>query len=164
MSTRLAPVRSIAALMLMGALLAGTASAQVAIRYKSGGADREASATGVSFNIGRYRGFDPETGQELPESAPEQISLTPLMVNRVFDANSPAFVGTALSGERLGDVLVTMGTGANRAEWTLKDAQINNYGTFTLDGASQSESFEISYSRAILRAGGRTTEIIPPQQ
>lgn len=162
MSSPFAALRTTAFLACSALVLATPAFAESTLSFKVGNAVQTTGVTGVSMNIARSPAYDNETGMPLP-NAPPVVYVSPISISRTADASSAAFLGAAVSGAPMGDVVLKL-DGAGSAEWTLQNVTVNNYGSYPLDGVGQTESFDLTYTKAIVKSGGRTIEITPPQE
>lgn len=161
MPARLFPLR-LAAGAAACILLAVPALAQPSLGFKTGGKAKTVEVSTISFSISRVYDYDAESGQMIT-AVPPRVELGSMYVTRPMDANSGTFIAAIAKSTPLGDVSVTL---QNGDVWTLKDATIGSYNTYSDDTQSggQTENFELLFNSAEMTVGGQKLTLSPVQQ
>jgi type VI protein secretion system component Hcp len=133
---------------LLGAafLFAGLAQADVIL--KVGGKD--ISATTLSFNVSHQPVYDPETYVPV---VPAQTTFNAgsIYVTRNFDGASTQILKHVIGNTKLGSLEMVVSDAGSRTVWTLSDAVLNNYSTYSGENNQLIENFDITYKRATLK-------------
>ncbi|MBA3069494.1 MAG: type VI secretion system tube protein Hcp [Hyphomonas sp.] len=147
MSKILAHTRRIAAASAASMLIAGLAHAGVELKV---GGDTVA-ATAVTFSVSQQPVYDPVT--YLPvEPARSTLYAGGIYVTRNFDSSSVKVIKHIVGAAPVPAVEITITTdgSADKQVWTLTDAVLNNYSTYTGENAQVVENFDITYKTAKL--------------
>ncbi len=147
MLTRLHAAGRYALAGLGAAALAGLA--QAGITLDIGGTQLPAAS--ISFSVSQQPVYDPVTYQPIDPSSTELMAGA-IYVTRSFDAASAGIIAHVVEGRRVPTIQITMTseTSPVRQVWTLEEAALNNYSTYSAEGADIMENFDISYSKATL--------------
>ena len=156
MSNIFAHTRRIAAASAASMLIAGMAHAGVELKL---GADN-VPATAVTFSVSQQPVYDPVT--YLPvEPAKSTLYAGGIYVTRTFDTASVKVLKHVVNATPVStvDITITSDGSADKQVWTLTDAVINNYSTYTGENATVVENFDITYKTATLKVftGGAST-------
>ncbi len=144
----------VAALSGLAILIAGVAQADVTL--KLGG--RDVTASSVSFSVSHQPVYDPETYVPVVP-AQTTFSAGSIYVTRNFDGASTQILKNVISNTKMGSLeMVVSDTGA-RTVWSLSNAVLNNYSTYSGENNQLIENFDITYDTATLRTyvGNSTT-------
>jgi type VI protein secretion system component Hcp len=127
-------------------LVAGIASADVFL--KIGGKD--VPATNLSFNVSHQPVYDPVTYVPV---VPTKTTFTAgaIYVTRNFDGASTQILKHVIGNDRLGTLEMTVTDDGSRTVWTLTNAVLNNYSTYSGEKNQLIENFDISYDKATLK-------------
>ena len=148
MSTIFAHTRRIAAASAASMLIAGLAHAGVELKV---GNDKVA-ATAVTFSVSQQPVYDPVT--YLPvQPAKSTLYAGGIYVTRTFDSSSVKVLKHVVNATPVSSVDITITTdgSADKQVWTLTDAVLNNYSTYTAENATVVENFDITYKTATLK-------------
>lgn len=156
MSNILAHTRRIAAASAASMLMAGMAHAGVELKL---GNDKVA-ATAVTFSVSQQPVYDPVTYMPV-EPAKSTLYAGGIYVTRTFDTSSVKVLKHVVNATPVStiDITITSDGSADKQVWTLTDAVLNNYSTYTGENAQVVENFDITYKTAALKVytGGATT-------
>lgn len=147
MSKILAHTRRIAAASAASMLIAGFAHAGVELKL---GGDKVA-ATAVTFSVSQQPVYDPVT--YLPvEPAKSTLYAGGIYVTRNFDTSSVKVIKNIVNSTPVPAVEITITTdgSTDKQVWTLTEAVLNNYSTYTGENAQVVENFDITYKSAKL--------------
>jgi hypothetical protein len=133
---------------LMGAALLFAGIAQADVVLKLGG--RDVAATNLSFNLSHQPVYDPET--YVPVS-PARTTFTAgsIYVTRNFDGSSTQILKNVIANTKLGALEMVVTNEGSRTVWTLTDAVLNNYSTYSGENNALIENFDITYKSATLK-------------
>ncbi len=148
MSNIFAHTRRIAAVSAAAMLFAGMAHAGVELKL---GNDKVA-ATAVTFSVSQQPVYDPVT--YLPvEPAKSTLYAGGIYVTRNFDTSSVKVLKHVVNATPVStiDITITTDGSADKQVWTLTDAVLNNYSTYTGENATVVENFDITYKTAALK-------------
>lgn len=147
MSKFLAQTRRIAAVSAVSMLVAGLAHAGVELKV---GGDSIA-ANSVTFSVSQQPVYDPITYMPV-EPAKSTLYAGGIYVTRSFDSSSVKVIKNIVSGSPISTVEITITTdgSADKQVWTLTDAVLNNYSTYTGENNTVVENFDITYKTAKL--------------
>ncbi len=156
MSKFLAHTRRVAAVSAASLFIAGLAHAGVELKV---GNDKVA-ATAVTFSVSQQPVYDPVTYMPV-EPAKSTLYAGGIYVSRTFDSSSVKVLKHVVNATPVPAVEITITTdgSADKQVWTLTDAVLNNYSTYTGENSAIVESFDITYKTATLKVfnGGSTT-------
>lgn len=136
-------------------LATAPALAETSIGFGTGANADTAVVTGVNFSINRVFEYDVETGAQLT-SVPPRTEIGSIYITRAADDMSAAFIKAIANGVPFGNVTVRFDNGDT---WLLTDAMINNYSSFADDTGGQTESFDLSFSKAEMKIGKQTIQL-----
>lgn len=147
MSKFLAHSRRIAAVSAASMLFAGLAHAGVELKV---GNDKVA-ATAVTFSVSQQPVYDPVTYMPV-EPAKSTLYAGGIYVTRNFDTSSVKVIKHIVESAPVSSVAITITTDGSpdKQVWTLTDATLNNYSTYTGENNVVIESFDITYKTAKL--------------
>lgn len=133
---------------LLGAALLFAGVAQADVVLKLGG--RDIAATNLSFNVSHTPVYDPETYVPV---VPAQTTFNAgsIYVTRNFDGASTQILKNVISNAKLGSLEMVVSDPGSRTVWTLTDAVLNNYSTYSGENNQLIENFDITYKRATLK-------------
>ncbi len=156
MSNIFAHTRRIAAASAASMLIAGMAHAGVELKL---GTDKVA-ATAVTFSVSQQPVYDPVT--YLPvEPAKSTLYAGGIYVTRTFDTSSVKVLKHVVNSTPVStvDITITADGSTDKQVWTLTEAVLNNYSTYTGENATVVENFDITYKTATLKVytAGATT-------
>jgi type VI protein secretion system component Hcp len=156
MSNIFAHTRRIAAASAASMLIAGLAHAGVEIKV---GNDKLAADT-VTFSVSQQPVYDPVT--YLPvEPAQSTLYVGGIYVTRTFDMSSVKVLKHVVNAAPVQTIEITMTAdgSSDKQVWTLTDAVLNNFSTYTGENSKVIENFDITYKTATLKVynGGSST-------
>jgi type VI protein secretion system component Hcp len=144
----------VVALAAMSMALIGIAHADVSL--KLGG--RNVAATNLSFNVSHTPVYDQETYVPV---VPAKTTFTAgsIYVTRNFDGASTEILKHVIGNDKLGTLEMTVSDAGSRTVWSLSNAVLNNYSTYSGEDNKLVENFDITYTTATLKtyAGNSTT-------
>ncbi|MEX1250202.1 MAG: type VI secretion system tube protein Hcp [Hyphomonas sp.] len=156
MSNIFAHTRRIAAASAASMLIAGMAHAGVELKL---GNDKVA-ATSVTFSVSQQPVYDPITYMPV-EPAKSSLYVGGIYVTRTFDTSSVKVIKHVVNGTSVPavEIAITADGSADKQVWTLNDAVLNNYSTYTGENSQVVENFDITYKTATLKVytNGATT-------
>ncbi|MEQ9506047.1 MAG: type VI secretion system tube protein Hcp [Hyphomonas sp.] len=156
MSKILAHTRRIAAASAASMLIAGLAHAGVELKV---GNDKVA-ANSVTFSVSQQPVYDPVTYVPV-EPARTSLYAGGIYVSRSFDGSSVTILKHVVNATSVPavEITITSDGSADKQVWTLTDAVLNNYSTYTGENNAVVENFDITYKTATLKVynGGATT-------
>lgn len=156
MSKFLAHSRRIAAVSAASMLFAGLAHAGVELKV---GNDKVA-ATAVTFSVSQQPVYDPVTYMPV-EPAKSTLYAGGIYVTRNFDSSSVKVIKHIVESAPVSSVAITITADGSpdKQVWTLTNATLNNYSTYTGENNVVIESFDITYKTAKLEvySGTATT-------
>lgn len=156
MSKILAHTRRIAAASAASMLIAGLAHAGVELKL---GNDTVA-ATAVTFSVSQQPVYDPITYMPV-EPARTSLYAGGIYVTRSFDSSSVKILKHVVNASAVPSVEITITAdgSADKQVWTLTEATLNNFSTYTGENNTVVENFDITYKTASLKVytGGATT-------
>jgi len=156
MSNIFAHTRRIAAASAASMLIAGMAHAGVELKL---GNDKVA-ATSVTFSVSQQPVYDPITYMPV-EPAKSSLYVGGIYVTRIFDTSSVKVIKHVVNGTSVPavEIAITADGSADKQVWTLNDAVLNNYSTYTGENSQVVENFDITYKTATLKVytNGATT-------
>lgn len=128
-------------------LIAGLAHAGIEIDVSGA----RIAASSVTFSVSQQPVYDPETYMPV-EPKRSELYTGSLYVTRNFDASSVKVLKHVIDATSVPTVQITMtqdGT-PGRQVWKLNNAVLNNFSTFSGEGDTVIENFDISYESATL--------------
>ncbi len=156
MSNIFAHTRRIAAVSAASMLFAGLAHAGVELKL---GNDKVA-ATAVTFSVSQQPVYDPITYMPV-EPAKSTLYAGGIYVTRSFDSSSVKILKHVVNASAVPSVEITITAdgSSDKQVWTLTDATLNNFSTYTGENNTVVENFDITYKTASLKVytGGATT-------
>jgi type VI protein secretion system component Hcp len=156
MSKILAHTRRIAAASAASMLIAGLAHAGVELKV---GGDKVA-ATAVTFSVSQQPVYDPITYMPV-EPAKSTLYAGGIYVTRSFDTSSVKILKHVVNATAVPavEITITADGSTDKQVWTLTDATLNNYSTYTGENNTVVENFDITYKTATLKvySAGATT-------
>jgi type VI protein secretion system component Hcp len=114
------------------------------------GADK-VPATAVTFSVSQQPVYDPITYMPV-EPAKSTLYAGGIYVTRSFDASSVKVIKNIVAGTAVPtvEITITADGSADKQVWTLTNAVLNNYSTYTGENNVVVENFDITYKTAKL--------------
>lgn len=128
-------------------LIAGLAHAGIEIDVSGA----KIPASSLTFSVSQQPVYDPETYMPV-EPKRSELYTGSLYVTRSFDSSSVKVLKHVIDGTKVPTVQITMTKdgSVDRQVWSLTNATLNNYSTYTGEGTDLVENFDISYETATL--------------
>lgn len=137
-------------------LIAGLAHAGIEIDVSGA----KIPASSMTFSVSHQPVYDPVTYMPV-EPKRSELYTGSLYVTRSFDASSVKVLKHVIDGTQVPTVEITMTRDGmpGRQTWSLTNATLNNYSTYTGEGSEMIENFDITYETATLNVftGAGTT-------
>lgn len=129
-------------------LIAGLAHAGIEIDVSGA----KIPASSLTFSVSQQPVYDPVTYMPV-EPKRSELYTGSLYVTRSFDSASVKVLKHVIDGTKVPTVQITMTKdgSADRQVWSLTNATLNNYSTYTAEGTEVVENFDISYETATLK-------------